>query len=124
MRQEMTRSFRNMIALLAVTAGVMLSSVSHAQSAALSGDVDLILPPALASNDAPFYRGASVKVGNNVLPVTEAATSNGSLAEYQPENNQVVVSNAANATETDKAQALLDVVTAMQANAIATAAGQ
>jgi hypothetical protein len=90
----------------------------------LSGDVDLILPPTLASSDAPFYRGASVKVGNTIIPVKEAATTNGQLAEFQADKNQVVISNAANASESDKGQALLNVVTAMQASAIATAAGQ
>lgn len=119
----MIRFLKKTMALTAIIIGISFSGAAAAQPA-LSGDVDLILPPVLASSDAPFYRGAAVKVGDTVLPVKEAATTNGELAEYQPENNQVVVSNAPNASETDKAQALLNVVTAMQANAIATAAGQ
>jgi len=94
------------------------------QAPVLSGDVDLILPPALASADAPFYRGASVKVGSTVYPVKEAATTNGQLVEFQPDKNQVAVSSAAGASENDKGKALLETVTAMQASAIATAAGQ
>ena len=114
---------RFITAAFALVIGMTISFAANAQPV-LSGDVDLILPPVLASSDAPFYRGAAIKVGNDVLPVTEAATSNGELAEYQPEQNQVVVSNAANASEEDKARALLEVVSAMQASAIATAAGQ
>lgn len=118
MKKEMAR----IMMLLTVLVGVVISG--NTMAADLSGDVDLILPPTLASNDAPFYRGASVKVGDTVLPVKEATLASGQLAEYQPEHNRVVVSNAAGASEGDKGQALLDVVTAMQASAIATAAGQ
>ena len=114
---------KRLIVIAALIAGVTLSGAALAQPV-LSGDVDLILPNGVAVGDAPFYRGASIKVGEDVLPVKEAATSDGSLAEYQPENNQVVVSNAAGVSESDKGQALIDVVTAMQASAIATAAGQ
>lgn len=110
-------------AALAMASVLVFSGMASAQPI-LSGEVDLILPPVLASGDAPIYRGASVKVGDTILPVTEAATTNGALAEYQPEKNQVVVSNAATATDVEKAGALLDVVSAMQASAIATAAGQ
>jgi hypothetical protein len=94
------------------------------QPTVLSGDVDLILPPALASSDAPFYRGASVKVGDKVFPVKETATTNGQLVEFQPDKNQVAVNNSSSASETDKGEALLNTVTAMQASTIATAAGQ
>ncbi|MDB5478824.1 MAG: hypothetical protein JWM96_1319 [Alphaproteobacteria bacterium] len=90
----------------------------------LSGDVDLILPPGLESKDAPFYRGARVKIGDTMMPVTEAPLANGKLAEFQPEQNRVVVSNAATASEEDKGSALLDVVVGLQAGTIATAAGQ
>ena len=90
----------------------------------LSGDVDLILPPGLQTPDAPFYRGASVKIGEKIFPVKEASTTNGQLVQFQPENNQVVVSDAANTSEEAKGEALLNTVTALQASAIATAAGQ
>ncbi len=86
--------------------------------------VDLILPPVLATPDAPFYRGGSVKIDNRVLPITEGALPPGQLAEYQPENNTVVVSDSTTVSDTNKAQALLDVVSALQVGDIATAAGQ
>jgi hypothetical protein len=106
---------------------IVIATPALAQSgkaAGLTGDVDLILPPNQIAADAPFYRGATVKVGDKIIPVTEAATTNGQLAEFQADKNQVVISNAAGASESDKGQALLDVVTAMQASAIATASGQ
>lgn len=112
------------VVVLTIFYASCVQAAEFAPSASLSGDVDLILPPALESSDAPFYRGASVKVGNNVLPVKEAPLPEGTLAEYQPEKNLVVISNSATASENDKGQALIDVVTAMQASAIQTAAGQ
>ena len=86
--------------------------------------VDLILPPQLVSADAPFYRGAKVKIGTHVTPVQEAPLPQGQLAAYVPETGEVIVSNSTTASETAKGQALLDVVTAMQLGDIATAAGQ
>jgi hypothetical protein len=115
---------RHLLVILALIAAIATPVAAHAQAENLSGDVDLILPPVLASSDAPFYRGASVKVGDVVMPVKEAATTNGQLVQFQPENKQVVISNAAGVSENEKGAALLDVVTAMQASAIATAAGQ
>lgn len=103
---------------------MMAPFAAFAQDAGLSGDVDLILPPTLASSDAPFYREAKVKIGETLLPVQEAALSGDKLAEYQPENKRVVVSNSASASESDKGEALLEVVTALQASTIATAAGE
>lgn len=85
--------------------------------------VDLVLPPALETPDAPFYRGAKVKIDDHVVPVTEGTVAPGQVAEYQPENDAVVVTNATNVSEIAKGQALLDVVTAMQVGTIATAAG-
>ncbi len=114
---------RHLITLTVVLAGLALPSLAQAQTA-LSGDVDLILPPVLASSDAPFYRGAAVKVGDVVMPVTEAATTNGELAQFQTEKNRIVISNAENVSDNAKGQALIDIVTAMQASAISTAAGQ
>lgn len=87
------------------------------------GSVDLILPPALESPDAPFYRGATVKVGADVMPVVEGQLPNGVAAQYMPDDNKVVVSNDNNISENRKGQALMDIVTALQAANVATAAG-
>lgn len=112
-----------LLGLISVGQGVF-PSTAHAQDTTLSGEVDLILPPSLASADAPFYRDARIKVGETVMPVEEAALPSGTLAEFQPENGRVVVSNSSTDSELAKGQALLDVVSALQASAIATAAGQ
>jgi hypothetical protein len=88
-----------------------------------STQVDLILPPQLETPDAPFYRGASVKVGEQSLPVIEDKLPTGKIAEYQPGRAAVVISNDANISENRKGQALMDVVSGLQANAVATAAG-
>jgi len=86
--------------------------------------VDLVLPPALETPDAPFYRGAKVKIGEETVPVIEGALPKGQVAEYQPEQNQVVVSDSDTISETDKGQALMDVISALQVGDIATAAGR
>lgn len=86
--------------------------------------VDLVLPPALATPDAPFYRGAKLKIDDHLVPITEGKLASGQIAEYQPENNVVVVSDSATISEVAKGQALLDVVSAIQVGSIATAAGK
>jgi hypothetical protein len=96
------------------------ASVAHAETAG----IDLILPPSLESPDAPFYRGAKVKMGDTILPVREVALPSGVLAEFRPEQNAILVSNTADRNDTDKAAALMDVLSALEAGAIATAAGQ
>lgn len=103
---------------------IALSFASAAQAIdAYLPQVDLVLPPALATPDAPFYRGAKVKVDDRMLSVTEGALAPGQIAEYQPENDTVVVTDSATVSEAVKGQALLDVVSAMQVGEIATAAG-
>jgi hypothetical protein len=109
--------------LLTLTIFLGLAIPAFAQQPGLTGDVDLILPPSQTGN-APFYHGATVKVGDTIIPVKEAATTNGQLAEFRADKNEVVINSASNASESDKGAALLNVVTAMQASAIATASGQ
>lgn len=99
---------------------MLFAPMANAQSAG----IDLILPPALESADAPFYRGATVKMGDTTLAVRETALPAGVLAEFHPEQNAILVSDAADRSETDKAAALMDVLSALEAGAIATAAGQ
>ena len=110
--------------LLTFVAFLCAAPVAHAADESYLAHVDLILPPALETPDAPFYRGAKVKVDEMVLPVIEGKVAEGRIAEFQPENNVVVVSDSTTISETDKGQALLDVVSAMQIGDIATAAGQ
>lgn len=110
--------------LILMTAAMVFALGVMPQQSRAQDNVDLILPPALASADAPFYRGAQVKIGDTLLPVQEGPLAPGKLAQYQPEKKQVIVSNDSSATEAAKGQALLDVVAALQANDIATAAGQ
>lgn len=110
---------------LFLAAFVLLSLAAphaHAAEAALP-QVDLILPPALVTPDAPFYRGAKIKVDKQIVPITEGALPAGQVAEYHPDTNEVVVSDSDTISETAKGQALLDVVSAMQVGEIATAAG-
>lgn len=85
--------------------------------------VDLILPPSLESKDAPFYRGAQVKLGDEMIKVREAALPEGQLAAFHPEEKSVIVSDKKDATEEAKGQALLEVLDALQAGAVAPAAG-
>jgi len=100
---------------------IALTAIPHL---ALAQDVDLILPPALASKDAPFYQEAKVKIGNEVVPVKQGDLPAGTLAQYQPQNKAVIISNTSSASDNDKGQALLDVVAGLQANNITTAAGK
>lgn len=99
------------------------ASVAMAQDVQLP-KVDLLLQPGLPTADAPFYRGAKVKIDEQIVPVQEGELPQGQLAEYQADKNVVVVSNATNVSEIAKGQALLDVVTALQVGGVATAAGQ
>lgn len=114
--------------LIFVLAMILAPLFAHAEEAAVpemqGAQVDLILPPTLASADAPFYRGAKIKIGERMVNVTEGATTGRSLAQYDPEHDLVIVSNSPTASEVAKGQALLDVVSALQVNDIATAAGQ
>lgn len=84
--------------------------------------VDLLLPPQLAKG-APFYQDARVKIDDAIVPVTQDSLPDGQLAAYQPEQNRVVVSNSKTADESAKGTALLEVIDAMQAGAVAPAAG-
>lgn len=88
-----------------------------------SDSVDLILPPALASKDAPFYEGAQVKIGDVVMPVRMGDLPEDQLAAFNPEDKELVISDSKTATEEDKGKALFDVLDALQAGAIAPAAG-
>lgn len=109
--------------LIAFFAFSLISPATQAAEAYIP-QVDLVLPPVLETPDAPFYRGAKVKIDDKTIPVIEGRLAPGQLAEYQPENGQVVVSNSDTISEADKGQALLDVVSALQVGDIATAAGQ
>lgn len=91
---------------------------------AQSAQVNLLLAPALESPDAPFYRGARVKIGEEILPVQETELPTGTLAEYNPQLNSILVSTTNSASETAKAQALMDILSALEAGAIQTAAGR
>jgi len=91
---------------------------------AQSAQVNLLLAPALESPDAPFYRGARVKIGEEILPVQETELPAGTLAEYNPQLNSILVSTTNSASETAKAQALMDILSALEAGAIQTAAGR
>lgn len=91
---------------------------------AIAQDVDLILPPTLASDSAPFYKEAKIKIGNDIMPVKEGTLPDGMLVQFQPENRAVIVSDASDVTDEAKGQALLDVVIGLQASNIETAAGQ
>jgi hypothetical protein len=102
---------------------ILMAADTCAQDINLSQGVDLILAPALETPDAPFYRGARVKMGSSMMPVLEDQLPNGVLAAYMPERNAVVVSNDASISENRKAQALMDVVGSMGLSDIATAAG-
>jgi hypothetical protein len=103
---------------------MIIAFPAFAQEAAnAASQVDLILPPQLETPDAPFYRGAAVKMGNDVMPVVEGKLPNGVVAQFQPERRAVVVSNDSNISENRKGQALMDVVTTLQTAAIQTAAG-
>jgi len=106
-----------------IVALIFLGLVCLPLAAQAQQSVDLLLPPSLETPDAPFYRGARVKLGDDVMPVTEGRLPNGVLAQYQPENKKVVVSDDGNISENRKAQALMDVVTALQVGTIETAAG-
>lgn len=88
-----------------------------------SETVDLILPPALASKDAPFYEGAQVKIGDTLMPVRTGALPEDQLAAFNPDGQELVISDSKAATEEDKGRALFDVLDALQAGAIAPAAG-
>ncbi len=89
-----------------------------------AANVDLILPPALESADAPIYHGAKVKIGDTTVPVKEAPLPPGQAAAYQPEKGAVVVSNRKDISEEVKSQALLEVLQALEAGAVAPAAGE
>lgn len=93
-------------------------------TAAHAEEIDLILPPTLASADAPFYQQAQIKIGEDLIPVREGNLPKGTLAQYQPEKKAVIISNTASASEAEKGRALLDMMAALQASAIAPAAGQ
>lgn len=110
----------NAFAILAVWILTALAAPAFAQMQ----DVDLILPATLASSDAPFYQEAKVKIGSDIVPVTEGTLPEGTLAQYQPEKKMVVVSNSSRASETAKGEALLEVVAGLQASSIETAAGR
>ncbi len=88
-----------------------------------SETVDLILPPALASKDAPFYEGAQVKIGDALMPVRTGKLPSDQLAAFDPDNHELVISDSQNASETDKGKALFEVLDALQAGAIAPATG-
>jgi hypothetical protein len=90
---------------------------------AMAEEVNLILSPGMAAADAPFYRGARVKVGNEVIPVQEADLPKGSLAEYNPDLNAIIISSDDKAPVETKALALMDVLAAFEAGAVETAAG-
>lgn len=115
----MCQSFRNSLFAAALVSGVLFSA-----SGAGAETVDLVLPPALTSHDAPFYEQAQVKIGERLIPVREGALPEGTLARYVPEQNAVIVSNSMNATEAEKGRALLEMMDALQASAIAPAAGR
>ena len=104
--------------------GLILMGTLPAFAQDAGASVDLVLPGTLASSDAPFYRNAHVKIGEEMLPVQEVALAGNSLAEYQPEQNRVVVSNSKSVSDIEKGQALLDVVTALQASTVMPAAGR
>lgn len=89
-----------------------------------SETVDLILPPALASKDAPFYEGAKVKIGDTLMPVRLGDLPDDQLAAFNPDDQELVISDSKTATEEDKGKALFDVLDALQAGAIAPAAGR
>ena len=86
--------------------------------------VDLVLPPVLEATEAPFYQGAHVKLGDDMMPVQEGSLPKGQLAAYVPEKNAVIISNTPHATEADKGRALLEVLSALEAGAIAPSAGE
>ncbi len=86
-------------------AGGLTVSVAQADSLASSPNVDLVLPANLASADAPFYQEAQVKIGNELIPVRQGNLPSGVLAQYQPENKAVVVSDATGSSEADKGKA-------------------
>ena len=98
---------------------LLLSPCSHAESE----QVDLILPPALASKDAPFYEGAQVKIGEALMPVRTGKLPSDQLAAFNPDAQELIISDSQAATETDKGKALFEVLDALQAGAIAPAAG-
>ena len=85
--------------------------------------IDLILPPALASKDAPFYEGAQVKIGDTLMPVRTGKLPIDQLAAFNPDAQELIISDSQAATETDKGKALFEVLDALQAGAIAPAAG-
>lgn len=116
----------SLFAIGLVTALVLgFSPVTAAPAQAESGiSVDLVLPANLASDDAPFYQEAQVKIGSELIPVREGNLPAGVLVQYQPENKAIVVSDAKNSSEAEKGKALLDVVDAIQASTIAPAAGR
>lgn len=103
---------------------VLTVSMAHAEPSRQAINVDLVLPATLASSDAPFYQEAQVKIGDQMIPVTQGALPSGVLAQYQPENKAIIISNAISSSEEEKGQALLDVVAAIQANTIIPAAGR
>lgn len=112
-------------ALPAQAADAAADAVADAASGPVeTTTVDLILSPALELSDAPFYRGASIKIGARIVPITEGTVSGTSLAQYDPAKDIVVVSNASGASEIAKGEALMDVMAALQVNDIATAAGR
>jgi hypothetical protein len=99
------------------------ASFALAQNAT-NPSVDLILPPVLANKDAPIYRGAKVKIGDEVFPVLEGALPDGQVAVYDPKVQAVIVSDQKSITEQDKNAALFDVLQALEVGAIAPAAGK
>ena len=102
---------------------VMMIFFCAATAQAADTSVDLILPPALASKDAPFYEGAQVKIGDTLMPVRTGKLPSDQLAAFNPDAQELTISDSQSATETDKGKALFEVLDALQAGAIAPAAG-
>ncbi len=106
--------------LLTLAVALLLAVPAMAQDVR----VNLILSPHLVGQEAPFYRGARVKIGDEVIPVQETDLPAGALAEYNPQLNAVLISSDANTSLEAKSLALMDVLAAMEAGAIQTAAGR
>lgn len=102
----------------------LLCLAPSARAADSAVTVDLILPPALADKGAPLYRGAKVKIGDQLLPVREGALPIGQLAAFVPDQHSLIISNNPDASEEAKNKALFDVLDALQAGAVAPAAGE
>lgn len=110
--------------LVSGTVAVLVSLIFATPVLAADMTVDLVLPPTLEKADAPFYRGAKVKMGDALVPVREGKLPKDQLAAFVPEENAVIISDSKAATEADKGQALLGVIDALQAGAVAPAAGR